>query len=201
MSDRIVMEAIAIEWEMFTGVKSFGGKAQCQEDWETFTIMRASQLEAWSDELMHSYCNDLMQAKSGKRNLMTEKYARMMEHAFPEEYRALADRLPCVDDKTLEVIEKIVAIHLSWKNEILIKYPKLSGRGRPVSTKDDSRFATSFETYLRGELSTYSARTVQLYYDMVLKCLHEDDNLEMLYLSNIVRKYGYSSIDQAEERA
>ena len=49
--------------------------------------MRTSQAEAWTEKLLKSYYDDLLQAKSHNRNLMTEKYARMMESTFPEEYK------------------------------------------------------------------------------------------------------------------
>ena len=59
---------------------------------------------------------------------MTEKYARMMESTFPEEYRKLAASLPPVDKETLQKIEEIVAINVGWKAELFDRYPRLSGR-------------------------------------------------------------------------
>jgi len=201
MKEKIILDIIELEWEMFSHVNNYGGRAPCQEDHETFNIMRASQAEAWPEELLQSYYNDLVQAKSHNRNLMTEKYARMMESTFPEEYKTFADRLPDIDSRTVDLIEKIIDIHLQWKLEIFNKYPKLTNRGRAIYTKEDSRIATSFETYLRGELRTYSPNTVQLYYDMTLDHWNRGENLEEIILLNIVKKYGYDSLEEAEKRA
>jgi hypothetical protein len=76
----------------------------------------------------------------------------------------------------------------------------LTGRGRALYTKEDSRSSTSFETYLRGELKTYSSRTIHLYYEMTLEQKKKGINAEEIHLENMVKKYGYSSLEQAEER-
>ena len=162
MDEKIVLDIVELEWEMFSDVNNMGGKASCQEDFMTFKIMRASQAEAWSVELLRSYYDDLLQAKSQNRNLMTEKYARMMESTFPEEYKRFVNLLPVVDKKTLDQIERIIEINLKWKIETADKYPNLTNRGRVIYTKEDSMNSTSFETYLRGELRTYSSNTIQL---------------------------------------
>lgn len=201
MKEKIILDVIKLEWEMFSGVNNFGGRAPCQEDYMTFKIMRASQAEAWTEELLQSYYNDLVQAKSRNRNLMTEKYARMMESTFPEEYKRIAGMLPVVDSRTLDLIEKIIDINLKWKVETADKYPNLTKRGRVIYTKDDSCIYTSFETYLRGELRTYSPNTIQLYYDMTLEYWNRGENIDEIYLLNTVKKYGYDSLEEAEKFA
>jgi len=201
MKEKIILDIVKLEWEMFSCVKNYGGRAWCQEDPETFNIMRSSQAEAWSEKLLQSYYNDLVHARSHNRNLMTEKYARMMESTFPEEYKTFAHRLPDLDDKTLRLIEKIIDINLHWKNELSKKYPKLTKRGRAIYTKDDSKDNTSFETYLRGELGTYSSKTIQLYYNMTLELWDRGVNGEEIYLLNMVKKYGYNSLQEAESLA
>jgi hypothetical protein len=187
MDEKIVLDIVELEWEMFSDVNNMGGKASCQEDFMTFKIMRASQAEAWSVELLRSYYDDLLQAKSQNRNLMTEKYARMMES------------LPVVDKKTLDQIERIIEINLKWKIETADKYPNLTNRGRVIYTKEDSMNSTSFETYLRGELRTYSSNTIQLYYEMMLDYSKKGENIEEVYLENTVKKYGYESLEKAEK--
>jgi hypothetical protein len=198
MKEQTIQEIVDLEWDMFSGVNNGGGKASCQEDFVTFKIMRASQAEAWNDEVLQSYLNDLVLAKSQNRNLMTEKYARMMQTTFPEEYQKIAGILPCVDDQTLDLIEKIIEVNLKWKVETAGKYPNLANRGRAIYTKEDAYNATSFETYLRGELQTYSPATIQLYYDMTVAYRNRGENLEDVYLLNTVTKYGYTSLEQAE---
>jgi len=45
------------------------------------------------------------------------------------------------------------------------KYPKLTSKGRPLNSKYDTPNYTSIETYLKGELSSYSIKTLKLYYE------------------------------------
>ena len=50
---------IAIEWAMFDQVNKGKSRASCQEDPDTFVLMRRSQFDAWSEELLDSGCIDL----------------------------------------------------------------------------------------------------------------------------------------------
>jgi hypothetical protein len=198
MKEKIIPDIVNLEWDMFSRVRNVGGGASCQEDRYTFEIMRSCQAETWTTELLQSYHRDLLEAKSAGRNLVSEKYARMMESTFPEEYARLAGALPTVEKDTLNMIEEIVEINLRWKLKTAGKYPKLSSRGRPTYSKEDCGPVTSFESYLRGELKTYSSKTVGIYRDMVIAADNKGENLEEVCLLNTVRKYGYESLEAAE---
>ena len=198
MRDELMSEIIKLEWDMFSHVSNVGGPASCQMRPDTFKIMRKSQAATWSDELLASYLEDLKTATREGRNIMTEKYARMMESTFPEEYRKLAASLPPVDKETLQKIEEIVAINVGWKAELFDRYPRLSGKGRPLRTSEDSAMETSFETYLRGELKTYSARTITLLHELTLRQQQDGVNGAALNLLNQVQQYGYATLEQAE---
>lgn len=189
MRDELMSEIIKLEWDMFSHVSNVGGPASCQMRPDTFKIMRKSQAATWSDELLASYLEDLKTATREGRNIMTEKYARMMESTFPEEYRKLAASLPPVDKETLQKIEEIVAINVGWKAELFDRYPRLSGKGRPLRTSEDSAMETSFETYLRGELKTYSARTITLLHELTLRQQQDGVNGAALNLLNQVQQY------------
>lgn len=78
----------------FQNVPNVGGKALCQEDFNTFQIMRASQAASWSEATLESYLDDLKVAEGANRNLLTEKYARMMQSKWPSEYARIEHLLP-----------------------------------------------------------------------------------------------------------
>ena len=76
MKDKIELidEIIAMEWWQFQAVENEGGRASCQDDLETFTIMRKSQFLAWDTDVIESYHRDISAAREACRNLITEKY-------------------------------------------------------------------------------------------------------------------------------
>lgn len=133
----LVDAVVTAEWEMFSNVQNVGGKASCQMDPKTFRIMRSSQMDNWDDELLGSYLEDLLNARLEGRNLVTEKYARMMESTFPEEYAQLADSLPPLDPEAMAQVDDIVAAHVSWKEDLDSRFPSLADRGRPLRSRDD----------------------------------------------------------------
>jgi len=195
----LIDEIVNIEWQMFSSVNNKGGKAACQMDLATFRIMRNSQSATWDAALLTSYLDDLKSAEEQGRNLMSEKYARMMESTFPEEYAQLADRLPSVDPFVVEQIEEIVAIHLNWKEALDQRYPHLGDRCRPVRSQDDSTGLPSFETYMRAELKTYSPKTISLYHAATLINFERGESEAEQNLLNQVRQYGFENSNDAEK--
>ncbi|MBA3035177.1 MAG: DUF4125 family protein, partial [Desulfobacterium sp.] len=99
---------LELEWEMFTNVSNADGRASCQDDRPTFMIMRKAQADIWDMDTLSSYSNDLKAAKENKINLMTIKYARMMEITFPDEYEAIKNELPPVSPRSRELVDEIV---------------------------------------------------------------------------------------------
>ena len=188
------------EWENFHNVNNQGGKADCQNDPETFFIMRRSQFSTWSEELVESWHNDLVTAKNAGRNLLSEKYAWMMRSTAPYEFRAISGYLQFPSILTEQLIEEIIAIEVSWMEEYEKKYPFMASGNRPIHTCDDCEYVTSFETYLRGELYTYSAKTVKLYHNMVLQLKSEGKSMSVIIMDNMVKAYGYKDLDDAEHQ-
>ena len=80
-----------------------------------------------------------------------------------------------------------------------MKYPHLGGRGRSIHTAEDTPWDTSMETYLRGELGTYSDETLLRYKDMIAGYEREGKNLTEMKLTFMTFFYGYRSLDQAEQ--
>lgn len=197
----ITDEIVKREWDFFQLARNEGGRASCQNDWETFRIMRESQFEAWSGELQESYLQDLKEAEAAGWNLVAEKYARMMESTAPEQYQELEAQLPPVSAQKRALADAIAAVQVGWMEDFAEKYPHLAGNARAVHTVQDTVSDTSAETYLRGELLTYSEQTLRLYGAFVARLAKEDGNLNTDIMERTVKKYGYASLADAEDRA
>lgn len=202
MKKELINKIVAKEWEMFQNVTNQGGRASCQENPDTFEIMRSSQWETWPVEALESYLDDMEKAEQDGRNLLTEKYARMMHSTAPLEYAGFQDQLPHLDQEVSQLIEDIIKIHLSWEEDLMVSYPYLCQRGRPIYTREDTPHTTSIETYLRGELGTYSKKTLTLYYQHILKKMEKSDNYSgsKRILENTVKRYGFNSLEEANEK-
>ncbi len=196
-----VEEAIVREeWQQFQGVNNEGDRAACQGNWPTFHQMRLSQFLTWPHDAKISYLADLQQAAQQGRNLLTEKYARMMQSTDPDYYRTnLEPYLPTLSTARIEQQERIIATQVAWAQDFANCYPRLGAAMRTLRTSDDTKDSTSFETYLRGELSTYSQRTLDLYDLMVRDYAQAGENITVLTVRNTVLLGGFASLDEAEE--
>ena len=113
MTKELIDRIVDKEWKMFDLVRNEGGRASCQNDPATFRIMRSSQFMTWPQDLLQSYLADLEAAERAGRNLLTEKYAFMMESTAPLEFRRIRHMLPAHDKEVLEFIKEIVNIHVN----------------------------------------------------------------------------------------
>ena len=192
-------EIVDLEWEQFDKVKNEGGRANCQDNFKTFSIMRKSQFMAWPTGIIRSYHNDIIKAKKENRNLLEEKYGRMMESTAPEQYENIKHHFPALSDERRAKQERIIMIQVKMMEDYANKYPNLSGNARNIHTSEDTAYCTSYETYLRGELGTYSDTTLGLYEDFIQSVKHSGKNLAYMVMCNTTMNYGYASIDEAEK--
>ena len=203
MADKSVeelAEAIARrEFEAFDAVKNEGGRAGCQDDWFTFSIMRKSQYLTWDKGMLLQYSYDFDREMERGHNLIEEKYGRMMESTAPEKYAEMKERFPEITPEKREIIERIVALQVAWMEEFAADYPHLAGNARSIHTYEDSGWDTSYETYLRGEISTYSDKMLELYGRYIAAHAAAGKNLAAEIMGNSARMYGYGSLEDAEE--
>lgn len=198
--EQLIFNVAQMEWELFQQVYNTGGRASCQDDPDTFFKMRMSQWMVYSDEVLLSYLEDCESASKEGRNLIFEKYGRMMESTFPEEYEGIKDHLPDVTDK-IDIVEKIVKINLEWDGEMMREYPNLRKRGRVATTAQDGVMAgSSMESYLRGELLTYSMKTLELVWKETKEAYDKGESLLKQTIANETLFYGYQSLEAAEAR-
>lgn len=189
---------VAEEWRQFQQVNNEGGRASCQDDFPEFRRQRESQFKAWPEALRDSYYQDLLDAAGEGRNLLTEKYAYMMRETAPERFAAMAHLLPPVDAEKRALVEEIVAAHLQWAEEFAAEFPLYAATGRPLRAAEALPGFTAIETYSRGELSTYSLRTLRLYADYTARCREEGVNLTKAIRDNTARALGLAGSEEAE---
>lgn len=195
----LVEEVIRREWDQFQRTENEGGRASCQGNWPMFHQMRASQFMTWPEDLLRSYLDDLDEANRVGRNLVTEKYARMMASTAPDEYRErIGPFIPRLSDERVARQERVIAVQVAWARDFRGRYPKLGAAMRVLTTAEDTPEDTSFETYLRGELGTYSDRTMALYEAMVENLQAAGRNLTEQTVANTVRLGGFADLEEAE---
>lgn len=187
------------EFDAFDEVRNAGGRASCQNDWKTFSIMRKSQYLTWNRKMLLQYLYDFETAYASGRNMIEEKYGRMMESTAPAEYAEIAERFPVLPEEKKQIIEAVVQIQVGFMEAFAEKYPYLSANARIIHTYEDQMDDTSYETYLRGEISTYSDKMLELYGRFVAECAKQGKNLAELTMENSVLLYGYKSLEEAEK--
>lgn len=187
------------EFEAFDAVKNEGGRASCQDDWFTFSIMRKSQYLTWDHQMLLQYLYDFDRELEQGHNLIEEKYGRMMESTAPEQYEGMKEHFPEIAPEKKEIIERIVALQVAWMEEFAAEYPYLAGNARRIHSYEDNDWDTSYETYLRGEISTYSDKMLELYGRYIAARGTAGQNLAREIMTHSVRMYGYENLEDAEE--
>jgi hypothetical protein len=180
--DRLIDAILELELKMFLAVRA-RYPVSCQQHPETFRLHRGAQFSVWSEEALRSYRDDLLKAEQQGRNLMTLKYARM------------ENLIPPLSQNPL--IDKIVDLEQEAQEEVSSRYPNFLSRGRPI--EDDRSGTTSFKTYLRGELETYSDRTLELLHRDIQQMKAQGKNWAEQAYTNLVRSIGYDSLADLEE--
>jgi hypothetical protein len=194
----MIEEIIQREWDFFQKVQHIDGRASCQDDFETFYKQRKAQYLVYPEELLLSYLEDLKLYKASQRNPIMEKYAYMMETTDKDFFQSIQSQLPVIDNEKKQIIQVICQIETTMREEFQQHYPTLSSLSRSIYTNDDEKEKTSFETYLRGELMTYSSHSLYLYGQMIIHMWNQHQNIVELINQNTVKEYGYQNLEEAE---
>ncbi len=182
-NERTVREILDLEYQMFQTVNT-AQRAPCQDDPRGFALYRGAQFSAWSPDTLESYLADLQTARASGRNLLTEKYAHM------------DGLLPAPAPDALR--DQIVRVQRRWQEQLGRRYPKFMARARPVGTGGGRTTGTSFETYLAGELATYSRCTLsRLHRDTMTYEAAGKNMAEEIYV-HLVQQLGYATIQETE---
>ncbi|MBQ7839987.1 MAG: DUF4125 family protein [Lachnospiraceae bacterium] len=197
--EQLIFDIASMEWDLFQQVQNTGGRASCQDDPDTFFKMRMSQWMVYSDAVLESYKEDILNAAKAGRNLVFEKYGRMMETTFPEEFEQIKPFLPEISAHQCDRIKELAAIHVEWDRWMLKHYPNIRKNGRVMTTREDNFYdGSSSESYLRGEMMTYSEKTVELIFKETKEAYEKGVNLLKQIIENETAFYGYKSLEDAE---
>jgi len=199
LKETLIKRIVETEWLQFQQVQSIDGPTDCQQDRGTFEGMRTGQAISWSAPALESYLEDLENAKAQGRNLIAEKYAIMMAATAPQAYAELAYHLPRNPPYVAALIDEAVTMVLAWQEQLYAAYPNILKRGRPLHSSADGPGITSFETYLRSELATYSLRTLKLYISHIRQQKASNINGARITLTYMVSSYGYDSLEAANQ--
>lgn len=197
-SEELVDAIVKLEFAAFDKVKNVGGRAFCQNDWSTFSIMRKSQYLTWDPTMLLQYLYDFEREFRRGHNLIEEKYGRMMESTAPDEYEKIKDYFPVLSEEKKAIISQIAQVQVAWMEEFASMYPHLADNARSIRSAEDNLYNTSYETYLRGELGTYSDKMLELYGKYVVDYAKTGINLTFEIMKNSVHLYGYKDLDAAE---
>ena len=199
--EALINEICDLEWTMFDKVNNAGGRASCQQHPDFFRKMRKCQFVNWNEELLESYFEDLKSAEASGRNLLTEKYAWMMSWTHPEEFERIRSLLPVISEEKRDLVSSIVSAQVAWEEQVDRAYPYMRSGGRRLRQDRVKDRSTSFETYLAGELMTYSEETLRRYASWVQTLLEQGLNMALMVAESTALAYGYKNLDDAEKSA
>ena len=196
--DASVQELLDLEWRLFDAAPQAGRRSAQFEDREQFIVTRSAQLAVWSPELLESWRQDLLSAQMEGRNPINEKYIYMLERVDPEQYASLKSVLPIASMEKLWLVDWICQAQITWQEALIMKYPRLTQHSRAIHRSADNQDRVSFETFVRGELMTYSVNTLRLYAYQIEKAQKSGKNLCETTLENTVHLLGFQSLVVAE---
>ncbi len=199
-SNNLMNQILALEWSMFQSVNG-AERVDCQENEEVFTAMRTAQFSAWSFDALESYLEDLRTAQKSSRNLIREKYIRMMASTDPDTYTRLSQALPPLNLEVEELADTIWSIMLRQTEAFRRAYPYLAAMGRPLHAAEESDGWASVETYERGELMTCSRRTLRSLLSHIQDLDAQGVSFVETIQKNSVLSLGYASLEDAEQAA
>ncbi len=178
--DELIKQIISEEYKMFSEVSNIGGRASCQDDFDTFDIMRYAQHGIFTENTLKSYLKDIEDAQKARRNLITEKYSWMMEETDPVWFEEkLRLHLPQVSGRKMRLVESMTITFMNCYEHVKKQYPNMLAWGR---NPYDNQGGASIRLYFSGELKTWSEATLQLACQDIISHLEKHENpVRMIY--------------------
>lgn len=121
-----------------------------------------------------------------------------MASTSPTEFERIQHLLPTPENEVFKLAKRIVDIVLVWQQALAKKYPTVTKMGRPIFSYQDTPGVISVETYLKGELLTYSIRTLELLLEDYQLKKSQNINGSEIVLDQVAEQHGYRSAALAE---
>ena len=188
MKDDLIISIIQQEWPLFTSTQNVDHRSPCQDQMANFIVSRHAYWSMYSTPVLQSYLHDLEVARMKGHNLVTFKYGYMMEYTHPTEFLTIKDKLPHNSRIKLSLVATIMALYMKWELEIQENSPGYDTHHRPIQSKDNSMTHTSVETYMTGELQSYSENTLECILAHFLQCSKNKINPVKGYLQALQKE-------------
>lgn len=174
----MIQEIVSKELNDFLTTVDLDGKARCQEFPENFIVSRFCQWFTFEEGILQSYLDDLNLYQDKGRNIVTDKYAYMMEYQGLTEESDIINQLPTISDQKKILTHQLVTRMLEWTTEAdaVIEIGEYLPK-RPLRKSDESGKITSTETYLTGEYYTYSEETLIRMLNYFIACDQKGINI------------------------
>lgn len=174
-----IQSIILYEWDSFDRVVNFEKRAACQDNIEQFVLMRMAQYLSFSHQVLKSLLADFKRAHEEGRNLISEKYARMMSYTDVVQYeRDIKANLKYVSPVKEELICSIRAIYQD-SCERCNDMVQTQLHARPYVSQAKNISALD---YFTSEIASWSYRSLRLFMQD-LKALPQRNYVEEHYLN------------------
>jgi hypothetical protein len=152
-----LMRLVTLEWEQFDLVINAGGRASCQDDPRPFFAYRSAQYLAFPHQMIPRILGEFEQAEREGRNLVEEKYARMMAVTDPAGYqRDWAARLGKPSPVKAQALDDVRRLLSPALDEAARELPESHRHARPDASEGGR---VSSLDYFMAEVATYSLGT------------------------------------------
>ena len=187
--DELINQIISEEYHMFSQLENIGGRASCQDDFDTFYIMRSSQHSIFEKNTLESYLKDIKDAQAAKRNLIAEKYSWMMEETDPAWFaEKLKPYLPQISTQKMRLVEHMTTVFMKCYECVKTQYPNLLASGR---NPYDNQEGASIQLYFSCELKTWSEPTLSLACQDIISHLEKQENPVGMIYEKIMNFYSH----------
>ena len=171
---------VALEWEQFDAVLGMNGRAGCQDDLRSFLSYRCAQYLAFPHPLIPLVLGEYVEAERTGRNLVEEKYARMMAVTDPDGYqRDWARRLGTPSPVRAAALRQIRALLSPALESAARELPQSHRHARPDESVPGRVSALD---YFEAEVAGYSLGTLFALRDALGEQLKHTNPIALSYV-------------------